>query len=214
VSTQTHQRPATGQPFKGHRWFAAHYDKLTRSIEEKVLGKLRGDLLGGLSGDVLEVGVGTGANLPYYPAGVRLEGTEPDPYMLARAQQKSAGTASAVELHEVMAEELPFADQSFDHVVSTVVLCTVRDPGVALAQIRRVLKPGGQLHFIEHVRGDGLLGLGQDCIRPLWQVVNAGCAPNRRTRQRIESAGFAIDSLQTGKLNGVAPLIIGTARPA
>jgi ubiquinone/menaquinone biosynthesis C-methylase UbiE len=214
VSSQTPQNRATGQPFKGHRWFAARYDKLTLPVEEKVLGKLRRELLGSLSGDVLEIGAGTGANFPYHATSVRLVGTEPDPHMLRRAREKTASMTTAVELHQVPAEELPFAGQSFDHVVSTLVLCTVQNPGAALAHIRRVLRPDGQFHFIEHVRAHGVLGLGQDVVRPLWGIVAAGCSPNRRTGQLIEAAGFRVERLQTGKMNALSPLIIGTARPA
>jgi ubiquinone/menaquinone biosynthesis C-methylase UbiE len=179
-----------------------------------VLGNLRRELLRGLSGDVLEIRAGTGANLAHYPASVRLVGTEPDPYMLRQARDKRAGNAAAVELHQVQAEELPFGDHSFDHVVSTLVLCTVRDPSAALAQVRRALRPDGQFHFINHVRADGVLGLGQDVIRPVWRVVAAGCPPNRRTGQLIEAAGFRAERLQTGKMNALSPLTIGAARLA
>lgn len=212
VDTQTQHAQPTSRTFKGHRWFAARYDGLTKPIEQQVMGRLRRELLGALSGDVLEIGVGTGANFSYFPAGVRLVGTEPDPYMLRRARKRVADADGSVELHQAPVEELPFAEGSFDHVVSTLVLCTVFDPAAVLTQVRRVLRPEGQFHFIEHVRADGVVGLGQDAIRPLWKLIAADCEPNRRTRQGMEAAGFRIERLQTGKMSPVMPLIIGTAR--
>lgn len=196
---------------RGHRWFAATYDLLTYFAERRALAELRPLVAGGAAGRVLEVGVGTGANLPYYPTGTEVAATDPDPFMLERARRRAAKLGRPVELHCAAAESLPFPDASFDAVVSTLVLCTVADPARALAEIRRVLKPGGTFRFIEHVRADGPAGRVQDLITPLWRRVGAGCHPNRRTAAGIEAAGFALLEGRRRSLP-LTPLITGIAR--
>lgn len=162
---------------------------------------------------MLEIGVGTGANLPYYPPAVEVVGIKPDPFMLRRARQKLAEIADRqIELRQASAEELPFVDHTFDHVVSTLVLCTVPDPDRALSEIQRVLKPGGRLHFMEHVRGEGRLGSIQDLARPVWKYFGAGCILNRRTGEIIERTGFHVERLRTEKGEFGIPYLIGTAR--
>ena len=200
---------------KGHRWFAAIYDRMMRMQERGRLGERRHELLAGLRGDVLEIGAGTGANFAHYPAGVRVTAVEPDAYMLKRARKRLALTpaAAAIEVRQAPAERLPFDDASFDTVVSTLVLCTVTDVPAALAEIRRVLRPGGELLLLEHVRGDGFLGHAQDAIRPVWSWCSAGCQPNRRTEDAIRAAGFA-PSVEHVKLEPWMPAIAGTARVA
>lgn len=206
--------PAGKGRAKGHRWFAALYDSLNRGFERRFLGRLRARLLHDLTGKVLEIGVGTGVNLPYYPSAADVVGIEPDPFMLRRAREKLAGAARPMtEFRQGAAEALPFEDGSFDHVVSTLVLCTVADPSRALSEIRRVLNADGRLHFIEHVRADGWLGRIQDLIRPAWRYVGAGCNPNRPTRQLIEEAGFRLEQLETRTMQFGIPILIGTARP-
>ena len=203
---------ARGQ--QGHRWFAAVYDSLTGAAERALFGPLRARLLVPLQGRVLEVGCGTGASLPYFSADARVIGVEPDPYMLRHARHRMAGLGyDGVELIEARAEELPFAADSFDHVVCTLVLCTVADVPAALAEIRRVLRPGGRLHTIEHVRADGWLGKVQDLIRPLWGYFGAGCNPNRRTAEAVTAAGFVFDHLEVRTYRFGFKLIAGTARP-
>lgn len=196
----------------GHRWFAALYDPLTRSMERKVLGPFRALIAGGASGRVLEIGAGTGANFPYYQAAQKVVATEPDPFMLQRARKRADELGFDVELHQHSAEALPFPDHSFDSVVSTLVLCTVADQTRALAEARRVLKPGGSLRFIEHVRAPGLIGRLQDIITPVWRWFGAGCQPNRRTAASIDAAGFEIVEMQRRPLPFI-PLIVGVARP-
>jgi len=113
---------------------------------------------------LLELGAGTGANFLYYPAGVTIIATEPDPFNLARARKRVAELGRAIALCQCPAEALPFADVSFDMVVATLVFCSVHDPMGALTEVRRVLKPTGTFRFIEHVRADGFTGRVQDML--------------------------------------------------
>ncbi len=201
--------------FKGHRWVAAIYDSFMRSTERKFLAKHRPYVAGETNGHVLEIGAGTGASFPYYEKAAKVIATEPDPYMLERARKRlqELGVAN-IELHQAPAEELPFEDRSFDHVVATLVFCTVQDPRRALAEVKRVLRPDGTFRFIEHVRFDsGLRGTLQDMVTPVWRRVAAGCHPNRRTLEAIMEAGFQVQDLQRLQMHPFSPVIIGVARP-
>lgn len=198
---------------KGHRWLAATYDLVTWWSERRLLSQLRPLIAGEAVGRVLEIGAGTGANFPYYRDVEKLVATEPDPYMLRRARRRANELELEVEFHQCPAEALPFADASFDTVVATLVLCTVADPGRALAEIRRVLKPGGTFRFIEHVRaGGGLVARVQDLLTPLWRWFGAGCHLNRRTAESIAAAGFDIVELLPQQAL-LVPFIIGVATP-
>lgn len=139
----------------GHPIFAALYDWLGGAAERGWMGRRRSRLLAEASGSVLEIGGGTGANLAHYREAAYVVVAEPDPFMRGKLRRKLGAARVPVEVSEAGAEALPFSDGSFDAVVSTLVLCTVPDQGVALAEIRRVLRPGGRLLFIEHVRGEG-----------------------------------------------------------
>ena len=135
--------------------FAAGYDRLMAGPEKAVLRGHREVLLSRASGAVLEIGGGTGANLPFYGAGVdELVITEPEEPMARRLERKLADYSLPARVVRAHAEDLPLEDASFDFIVSTLVLCTVDDPARALAEIRRLLKPGGQFVFLEHVRSD------------------------------------------------------------
>jgi ubiquinone/menaquinone biosynthesis C-methylase UbiE len=201
----------------GHRWFAAMYDRLG-AVSERRLGPLvRPRLAGEAHGRVLEIGAGTGANFSYYPDDAQVIGTEPDPFMLEQAKKKLSELGRTnIELRQAAAEHLPFEDGAFDHVISSLVLCTVRDQPRALAEAQRVLKPGGTLRFLEHVRNDksAFWGKVQDVIAPVWRWVGAGCHPNRRTRQAIEDAGFRIEWVEEMRIAPGTPAIYGVARPA
>lgn len=204
ASTETQQE-------KGHRWFAAIFDRMGRTEERGFLGQMRSHLLLGVSGDVLEIGAGTGANFAHYPAGARVVALEPDPFMLRRAEQKVAELGlSNVTLQRAPAESLPFPDASFDAVVSTLVLCTVQDVARCLAEMRRVLRPGGSVLFIEHVRAQGWFGRLQDLIRPVWSWFGAGCQPNRRTEDTFRHAGWDVTIDQRHTFRSV-PLLRGRA---
>ncbi len=195
----------------GHRWFAAIYDRMSRSEEQGFLGEMRDRALAGLHGDVLEIGAGTGANFAHYPLGVRVTALEPDPYMMRRARAKlSMLGRTDITLEQRPAEELP-PDAQFDAVVSTLVLCTVDDVDASLGEIRRVLRPGGELRFIEHVRAQGVVGRMQDLVKPAWGYFGAGCNPNRRTEELLRKAGFDVSVAERRKLMGFAPLLAGVA---
>ena len=196
---------------KGHRWFAAVYDPLTAWSEAHLLRPYRLHIVGEAAGRVLEIGAGTGASFPYYRAAERVVATEPDPFMLSRARKRARAVDREIALIQCLVEALPFADASFETVVCTLVLCTVEDQGRSLSEIRRVLEPGGRLRFIEHVRFDDARGRVQDAVAPVWRHVAAGCHPNRRTAETIQSAGFQIVELQEC-VTPLMPLIIGVAQ--
>lgn len=207
---------STQQEEQGHRWFAAMYDRFTGAGEWRFGKKIRSRIMGEVQGRVLEIGVGTGASLAYYPTEAQVVGTEPDLHMLKRAHRRLEELgASHIELRQAPAEELPFEDASFDHVVASLVLCTVRDLPRALAEARRVLKPEGTFRFWEHVRNDKsrFWGTVQDLITPVWRWFNAGCHPNRRTQQAIEEAGFHIEWLEQIRAGPGTPAVYGVARP-
>lgn len=199
---------------KGHKWFAAYWDRMVK-LEPRGMQELRDHTVAALFGRVLEVGAGNGANFHRFPPSItHLAATEPDPYMLERARRRAAELGRPVELHQAPAEQLPFEDASFDAVVSILVLCSVDDQAKALAEIKRVLKPGGQLRFIEHVRYAGSLGGAyQDLLTPAWRWLGAGCNPNRHTAGAIADAGFEIAEIHRFKLAPPIPPLSVT-RPA
>jgi ubiquinone/menaquinone biosynthesis C-methylase UbiE len=142
---------------------------------------------------VLEVGVGTGLNFGLYRDVGSLAGVDPDPYMLERARARAASLPFPTELHQVGAERMPFADAHFDTAVITFTLCTIPDPDAALAEVHRVLKPGGRLLFVEHTRSiQRATGLVQDALTPLWKWIGGGCHLNRRAADMVRAAGFRL----------------------
>jgi ubiquinone/menaquinone biosynthesis C-methylase UbiE len=205
---------------RGHRFFAAFYDRLAGLLEPKGLSELRKDVVGDARGRVVEIGAGTGLNFSQYGEGVsEVIATEPDPHMLKRARPKAAGGRVPIRVEQAPAERLPVEDASVDTVVSTYVLCTVPDPSVALAEIRRILKPDGRLLFLEHVRAPGpRLARWQDRLERPWRFFGGGCHPNRDTAANIERAGFTFERLDrflfTPEPQLVRPQIKGMARPA
>ena len=203
------QRPPLDE---GHRWFARFYAAQAKVSERGKMVQVRRNLLAGLAGDVIEIGAGTGANFEHYPPEARVIACEPDPYMLepAEAHLVEIG-ARNIDVRREPAEHLPFDDETFDAAVSTLVLCTVGDPRQSLAELRRVLRPGGELRFMEHVRGSGVLGRLQDLLQPAWGWCAAGCHLNRDTESRILEAGFEITSIKHGRLAPPMPMIRGIA---
>jgi ubiquinone/menaquinone biosynthesis C-methylase UbiE len=197
-------------------FFAATYDRMSRKSEEAGLRDVRHGLLAEAGGSVLEIGGGTGANLPHYDGKVEsLVVTEPEPAMLRRLQQKAREQAPLAKVLQAPAEDLPFEDGSFDTVVSTLVLCGVDDQARSLREIRRVLRPGGQLLFLEHVRSDDPgLARFQDRMNWLNRIV-VGCDCNRRTLAAIEATGFTVSRLEQTTIpkapKFVRPSIIGAA---
>ena len=175
------------------RLFAALYDPLSAKPERMFGAEVKRKLLANARGRVLEIGVGTGLSLPQYPPELELVGVEPSEPMRRRAQRRAHELGRNVTLVEAPAEELPFEDDSFDTVVSLAVLCSVRDPDRVLAEIRRVLRPGGRFIFLEHVRSDDPhLARKQDRWERPWGWIAGGCHPNRRTLDTIRSAGFEL----------------------
>jgi ubiquinone/menaquinone biosynthesis C-methylase UbiE len=197
--------------------FAAMYDRMLAGVEKAGLRERRARLLESARGSVLEIGAGTGANLPLYGPNVgALTLTEPEAPMARRLAKRLREQSRAADLVEAGAEELPLPDGQFDTVVSTLVLCTVADPLRALREVWRVLKPGGQLLFIEHVRSDDpRLAKWQDRLNGLNRIVGHGCNCNRSTLDVIKQVGFTIRSLEKGQLAKappfVRPLITGAA---
>jgi len=190
------------------RIFAAGYDPLSARWEERHGAELRRKLLAHARGRVLEIGVGTGLSLPLYPPVDELVATDPSEPMLRRARRRAAEAGRDVTFVEAPAEQLPFADDSFDTVVSMLVLCTVEDQPRALQEIRRALRPNGQLLFSEHVRSeDPKRARWQDRLEPIWGVVANGCHPNRRTLDAIREAGFDVSGVEQGELPGVPALL-------
>ena len=175
------------------RLLAALYDRLMKATERACLQAWRAELLAPLEGAVLEVGAGTGANLAHFPKAVeRLVLAEPDPAMRRRLAARVVGRV--VEIVDASVDKLPWPDQTFDAAVCTLVLCSVPHPATALAEIRRVLKPGGRLVFIEHVAAqDNSRRLRwQRRIEPIWMRLMGNCHLTRRTEEAIRTLGFEL----------------------
>lgn len=197
--------------FPSHRAFAAVWEWATRH-ESKAERRLRRAAAAKVQGRVLELGVGVGGNWPYLATDLDYVGIEPDRYMLRRARKRAAAMGRRLTVEQARAEELPFEDESFDTVLVTLTFCTVQDPQRAFAEARRVLKPGGRMVFVEHVRPKGRpAGWLFDWITPFWRRVGAGCHPNRRTEEAISAAGLQIEAIERERVNGL-PMIAGTAR--
>ena len=172
-------------------------------------------LLGTLRGDVLEIGPGPGTNLAYYSPDVRWQGLEPNSAMFPYLHREAQRLGLSVHLRAGHAEHLEAADDTYDAVVSTLVLCSVRDQEQALREIRRVLKPGGCFVFIEHVaahQGSGLRRV-QQLFKPVWKPLGDGCHPDRETWAAIEQAGFSRVQLEHFRVSMpiASPHIAGVA---
>lgn len=206
----------TGEPIR-HRLLAAVYDGVMRPAEQLLgMGRQRQRTVGEARGRVLEIGFGTGLNLPYYPAIDALIAVEPDPHMRTRAQRRIDAVAPAfpVELVAAGAEDLPLPTDDIDTVVIGLTLCTVTDPSRALAEVRRVLHPDGRLLLMEHVRSaNPTVRWLQHAATPVWRNLAGGCHLDRTTTRDIEAAGFVFERLWRSG-DGRGSFIQGTARPA
>lgn len=183
------------------------YDLLSRGAEKGEMGERREALLASVEGDVLEIGAGTGWNLPHYRAATRVVAVEPDASMAKRLPEKLAQASVPVEVVTAQAESLPFPDASFDAVVSTFVLCSVEDPSRVLAELRRVLRPEARLVLLEHVRGDDRLARWQERLTPLHRRLAGNCHLNRDTRGAVAAAGFDVTDLRPTRIPGSHPLV-------
>jgi SAM-dependent methyltransferase len=194
------------------RGFSALYDRLMKRTEEAGFRDMRRQALAPASGRTIDIGSGTGGNLGLYPDSVtELVFAEPDPHMIKRLRPKVRGAGLDAEVVEAPAEALPFEDSSFDTAVYTLVLCTVPDAAAALAETARILKPGGKLLFVEHVRAkDPGAARWQDRLEGPWRFFADGCHCNRDTVATIEAAGFTLEGASEGELPEAPPLI----RPA
>ncbi len=177
----------------------------------RALSEHRAAALAGAHGDVLEIGFGTGLNLPHYPPGVAsLTAVDPMDALRERVRQRIAAAPFPVAVHHLPADgSLPFDAGRFDCATVTWTLCTIRDPVAALREVRRVLKPGGSLHFIEHGRSDDpSVARWQDRWNPIQRVVACGCNVNRRIDAIVTSAGFALEKLDRFVADGT-PRVFG-----
>jgi ubiquinone/menaquinone biosynthesis C-methylase UbiE len=191
------------------RFFSAFYDRGLKATEEAGLRKMRGQLLAQARGRTIELGAGTGANLDLYPEAVsELVLIEPDPHMATKLRPKLATWGGPVDLIEAPAEGLPFEDSSFDTAVFTLVLCTVPDPTAAMTEVARVLKPGGRLLFLEHVRAeDPGLARWQDRFEKPWRFIGDGCHCNRDTIATISHSRFELEEVQRGQMPKAPPIV-------
>ena len=198
------------------RFFAMTYDRQMTKVEKAGLRAYREGLLAGAAGQVLEIGAGTGSNLRFYGRAVEsLILTEPETPMLRRLERKAGEQAPGATVLRAPAEDLPFEDATFDVAVSTLVLCGVDDQPRALRELLRVLRPGGQLLFIEHVRsGDTQLARSQDRMNGINRFV-IGCDCNRPTLDTIREAGLTVTRAEHVTLPKVpkfgSPAIVGSA---
>ena len=193
------------------RLFASVYDRALKASEENGLGEMRAELLAEARGRVVEIGAGTGVNLDLYGEGVEdLTLVEPDPHMGAKLRVRLADhrAVAPARLVSAPAEAIPCADDSFDTAVATLVLCTVPDPLAAVAELSRVLKPGGRLLFIEHVRSDDPgRARWQDRLEKPWRFMADGCHCNRDTEANLRASSFEVERLEHGRFPKAMPIV-------
>jgi ubiquinone/menaquinone biosynthesis C-methylase UbiE len=186
---------------------ASRYDRDMRRLEPLLFGRdARPWVCAQASGNVLDVAIGTGLNLPHYPPGARLTGIDLSPVMLAAAAKRAADLGLSVELSEAQAEHLPFDDASFDTVVCTLSLCSVADDRAAIAEMHRVLRPGGQLLLLDHVAATSRILLA---LQRLWEKVTLRFAGDYQTRHPlplVEQAGFAVTDSRRSRAGTVERL--------
>ncbi len=192
-------------------WLMAQlYDRIMGPTEVACLQAWRADLLGALSGRVLEIGAGTGYNLAHYPDAVHhLTLTEPDDHMRERLLDRLDHFGGSTDITAASVNKLPDDDDTYDAVVATLLLCSVGDPAHALSEIRRVLKPGGRYVFIEHVAADHGTPRRrwQGVIEPAWKLVAGNCHVTRNTGDIIEAAGFVVERLERESMRKALPWV-------
>ena len=191
---------ATQYRRRAHPWFAKFYSRVSVAMDRGGLAQYRSRLLEGLSGEVVEIGSGNGLNFRHYPPEVtRLVAVEPEPTLRAMARQAADQVSQDVHIEVVggVAEQMPLADASCDAVVVSLVLCSVPDQQAAFNEVRRVLRPGGEFRFMEHVRSRSrAAAVGQRALdATVWPLLGAGCHCSRETGEAVAAAGFEISTL-------------------
>lgn len=226
MTSQPPDSAQAGERRRAHPWFAKYYSRVSVAMDRAGMAAHRARLLEGLHGEVAEVGAGNGLNFRHYPGTVtRLVAVEPEPSMRMRAGRaaRELPQGPAIEVVAGLAERLPLADASCDAVVASLVLCSVPDQQAALAEICRVLRPGGEFRFLEHVRSSGRLGaLSQLALdATVWPRLGAGCHCARDTGAAVAAAGFRISALDRFRFPQAAclpqpsaPHVIGRATKA
>ena len=193
---------------------AALYDRATRPLEAGAFESARAELVAGLEGDVLELGCGTGATFVHYDARARVSAVEPEPDFRRVAGERASAAAARVSVHAGDGDALPFPSASFDAAVASLVLCSVADPVATLTELRRVLRPGGDLRLLEHVRHEtAWVARLQDALDPLWSALEGrGCHLGRDTTAHVLAAGFELREARRLPLPGPAdamfPLVL------
>jgi len=203
-----------------HPIFARTYARVGAAAEGKGAAEHRAEMLAGLTGRVIEVGAGTGLNFRHYPPGVtEILAVEPEPLLRKLATEEAARSGAPVEVVDGVADELPAADASFDAGVASLVLCSVRDQAAALAEVFRVIRPGGELRFYEHVVAESArFARFQRAADVVWPLCGGGCHASRDTLAAIEHAGFVVEEVRRFRFvpcfvaRPVAPHILGIAR--
>jgi ubiquinone/menaquinone biosynthesis C-methylase UbiE len=203
-----------------HPIFARMYRRMAAEFENKGASEHRDELLSGLSGRVIEVGAGSGLNFAHYPTAVTgVVAVEPEAYLRAAAEEAAREAAVAVTVVDGTADELPAHDGEFDAGVASLVLCSVPSQERALGQLFRVIRPGGELRFYEHVRSPRRgFARTQVVLDLVWPYVGGGCHTSRQTDSAIADAGFAIEHVRRFSFRPalctapVSPIILGTAR--
>jgi ubiquinone/menaquinone biosynthesis C-methylase UbiE len=204
-----------------HPIFARFFNRLS-AVMEKEIGAHRDELLAGLTGRVVEVGAGNGINFPHYPSTVdEVVAVEPEAYLRERAERAAAEAPVRVTVLDGVADPLPLEDASADVAIASLVLCTVPDQAAALSELRRVLKPGGELRFMEHVRSErDRKARAQNLFdrSGLWPLLGGGCHCSRDTVGAIEAAGLEVERLERFDLGPTwmvtNPHVLGAARRA
>ena len=188
------------------------------SMRQRNLAAYRARVVPAAQGRVLEIGIGSGLNLPYYGTAVeQVIALDPSPKLLAMAREAARRTSIPLELIENSAEAMPLYNRSVDTVVTTWTMCSIPDVQRALGEMRRILRPGGRLLFVEHGRSsDVRVRRWQDRLTPVWRRIGGGCHLNRAVSELIENGGFRIERLETGYMRGPKPMTFmyeGSARP-
>lgn len=194
--SETNDRPDDLSRYQ-HPRFARMYERISADSDRRGTAEHRARALAGLTGRVIEIGAGNGRNFPHYPASVtEVVAVEPEDRLRALAEQAAHDAPVTVTVVAGHADDLPFDAATFDAAVASLVLCSVPDVGRSLVELRRVLRPGGELRFFEHVRSaNPLIGRFQDAVTPVWGAAGGGCHLNRDAAAAIRRAGFDIEEL-------------------